>query len=76
MNWRQPSRFQCLKYLKHCGKMIDVKVTIAVVNKFPMIYIRDTAFLDYKRALQYLRHIAETELIAHSLSEGNLDALR
>jgi hypothetical protein len=61
------SRYLNLKYLKHCGELIGVKVTIRIVDGYPMIYIRDLEFTDYNRALQYLRHIAESECVLYTL---------
>lgn len=50
------------KYLKHAGDVINVKVTIKIVDKQPAIYIRDLEIYSFKQALEYLRHIADTEL--------------
>lgn len=51
------------RYLKHSGDLIDVKVSIKIVGNDVVIYIRDSEFIDFKKALAYLRHIAENEIV-------------
>lgn len=63
------SLYQNIKYLKHSGKMINVKVSIEIVDNNLMIYIRDLAFTDYKKALEYLRYISDTECVTTSYEE-------
>ncbi len=57
------SKMTKYSYLKHCGKLIDVKVTIDIVDNQPVIYIRDYEFTDYDRALKFLGQIAENEMV-------------
>lgn len=54
------------RYLKHSGKEIDVKVTIKIRAGSPVIYIRDFEFFTFHKALLFLRHIVETELVSYS----------
>lgn len=49
-------------YLKHAGNTLDVKVSIRKVDGVYHIYMRDFEFFSFQSALQYLRHISETEL--------------
>lgn len=54
-------------YLKNAGEKIDVKVrVIQGVDGRTEIHIRDMVLYDCKKALEYLRHIAETELVGVS----------
>ena len=48
-------------YLKHSGRQLDVKVSIKKVEGKLRIHIRDMELSDHKKALAYLRYIAETE---------------
>lgn len=48
-----------MSYLKSVGSNLDVKVT---VKPNRAIYIRDTEFHTFEKALAYLRHIQETEM--------------
>lgn len=57
------TRYLNLRYLKQCGEKMDIKVTIRIVDKCPMIYIRDFEFSTFQEALQYLTQIANSELI-------------
>lgn len=50
------------KYLKHEASLIDIKVTIRTLNGEPRIFIRDSEFTDTKKAMAYVRRIAEKEL--------------
>lgn len=60
------------KYLKHAGNEMDVKVTIRIVDGFPMIYIRDYEFFGFQQALKCLQRIAADEVIREeALSEEN-----
>lgn len=50
--------------LKKAGARIDVKVSYIVTPENDLkICIRDFVFLNFKTAAQFIRHIAETELI-------------
>jgi hypothetical protein len=49
-------------YLKHSGTINDIKVTIRIVDKFPVIFIRDLEVRTFGRALVHLQHIVENEI--------------
>ncbi len=49
-------------YLKHVGADNDVKITIRIINEFPVIYIRDLEVRTFGRALVHLQHIVENEI--------------
>lgn len=51
-----------VRYLKHAGQEIDVKVTFKIVNGEPVLYIRDGEFFTFEHALTFLKHIVETEI--------------
>lgn len=48
--------------LKHYGKLIDVKVSLHVIDGVQKMYIRDLQLYSFEQALRYLRYIAETEV--------------
>lgn len=58
------------KYLKHCGRLMDVKVTIRPFYGQTSIFIRDYMFSTFEQSLRCLQHIATTEL-AGTAKEGN-----
>jgi len=57
------------RYLKHCGKKIQVKVSIQTIDGRLEIHIRDSVFYDFRKAMHYLRFIAETELVGTDLEK-------
>jgi hypothetical protein len=69
-----------LRYLKHVGSTMDIKVTIhKTLGHSPVIFIRDYEFNNVLSALMFLRHVAETEIgPEHKFPEcpkcGKLDA--
>ncbi len=59
-----------VRYLKHSGRELDVKVAIArKLNEPLIIHIRDSEFSDVPAALAYLRRIAETEIVGQSFDD-------
>lgn len=50
------------KYLKHVGEQVNAKVTLEIKGTEVEIWIRDYVFHDFKKALNYLKIIALTEL--------------
>lgn len=62
MNYREA------RYLKHMGQLIDVKVTIKIRDKQPVIYIRDLELYSFTQARMYLQSIAETELVKNEFN--------
>jgi len=58
------------KYLKSAGKNIDVKVSVRPVgqsdNRLVAAYIRDMEFFSFNKALTYLQHITQNEVISES----------
>lgn len=51
------------RYLKHSGNLIDVKVTIRIVDNEPVIYIRDSEIRSFSQAIGYLQRIVESEMV-------------
>lgn len=63
------------KYLKHSGRLIDVKVSIAIIDRVVYIHIRDYEFVDFKSALQCLQRIANEELISAPKDKTDLEII-
>jgi len=55
--------YQDAVYLKHAGETLDVKVTIKNIIGIPLIYMRDFEFNSFKKALNFLRYVSETEMV-------------
>lgn len=43
------------KYLKHAGKIIDIKVSVHVISNVPTICIMDFEFISFQKVLAFLR---------------------
>lgn len=50
-------------YLKHIGREMDDKVTVAIIDGVPCFHIRDFRFYTFEKARAFLQHIAETECV-------------
>ncbi len=55
-----------VRYLKHVGRSLDVKVTYRTVRGEPVLFIRDHEFFSFAPARRYVQQIAETELIVRN----------
>ncbi len=62
--WINELLYSNIKYLKHEGRINEVKVSVRMMNREPIIFIRDQEFTACKKALVCLQHIVETEMIA------------
>jgi len=43
------------KYLKHAGKIIDIKVSLHIINDIPTICVMDYEFQSFRKVLAFLR---------------------
>ena len=66
------TRYLKLKYLKHVGAKMFIKVTIYITHDNVVeIHIRDCVFYDFNSALNYLKSIAASEQISYAVHDDN-----
>ena len=58
---KNDQRYLDVKYLKHCGDQMDVKVSVSTLNDEVRIFIHDFEFTDTGAALKYLQRFAEEQ---------------
>ena len=66
------TRFLKLKYLKHVGSQMHVKVTLYITrDNVVEIHIRDCVFYEFSQALNYLKSIAASEQISYVVHDDD-----